>query len=181
MTLRDSAPSRISYRLASLDESEAFLHVGGAESLSIAGDMLYMPSCKQSARVHGPFVSDNEVRAVANHWRGQSTPDYISGVTDEPEDGGFALDVQPAEDVSPAAALYRKTVEVVASSQKASTSYVQRQLRNGYYSAAGLIERMEKNGKAGAPDHVGRREVLIDRDSAFIDTRLQWPSRRSAP
>jgi S-DNA-T family DNA segregation ATPase FtsK/SpoIIIE len=109
-------------------------------------------------------VSDEEVRAVADHWRSQGTPDYISSVTEEPEDGGFALDGQPADDDSPDAALYRKAVQVVAESQKASTSYVQRQLRIGYNSAARLIERMEKEGKVGAPDHVGRREVLIDRD-----------------
>jgi S-DNA-T family DNA segregation ATPase FtsK/SpoIIIE len=127
-----------------------------------------MPGGKQIARVHGPFVSDEEVRAVADHWRSQGTPDYISAVTEEPEDGGFALDGQPADDDSPDAALYRKAVQVVAESQKASTSYVQRQLRIGYNSAARLIERMEREGKVGAPDHVGRREVLIDRDGQAI-------------
>jgi S-DNA-T family DNA segregation ATPase FtsK/SpoIIIE len=126
--------------------------------------MLYMPGGKQIARVHGPFVSDDEVRAVADHWRAQGKPDYIQAVTEEPEDGGFELDGAPSGDDSPEDQLYRRAVQIVAESQKASTSYVQRQLRIGYNSAARLIERMEKEGKVSRPDHVGRREVLIDTD-----------------
>jgi S-DNA-T family DNA segregation ATPase FtsK/SpoIIIE len=166
--IKANLPTRISFSVTSKIDSRTILGEQGAEQLLGKGDMLYMPGGKQIARVHGPFVSDEEVRAVADHWRGQGTPDYISAVTEEPEDGGFALDGQPADDDSPDAALYRKAVEVVASSQKASTSYVQRQLRIGYNSAARLIERMEKDGKVGSPDHVGRREVLIDRDGQAI-------------
>ena len=166
--IKANLPTRISFSVTSKIDSRTILGEQGAEQLLGKGDMLYMPGGKQIARVHGPFVSDEEVRAVADHWRGQGTPDYITAVTEEPEDGGFALDGQPADDDSPDAALYRKAVEVVATSQKASTSYVQRQLRIGYNSAARLIERMEKDGKVGAPDHVGRREVLIDRDGQDI-------------
>ncbi len=162
--IKANLPTRISFSVTSKIDSRTILGEQGAEQLLGKGDMLYMPGGKQIARVHGPFVSDEEVRAIADHWRGQGTPDYISAVTEEPEDGGFALDGQPADDDSPDAALYRKAVQVVAESQKASTSYVQRQLRIGYNSAARLIERMEREGKVGAPDHVGRREVLIDRD-----------------
>ncbi|HLZ77967.1 MAG TPA: DNA translocase FtsK, partial [Sphingomonas sp.] len=162
--IKANLPTRISFSVTSKIDSRTILGEQGAEQLLGKGDMLYMPGGKQIARVHGPFVSDEEVRAIADHWRGQGTPDYISAVTEEPEDGGFALDGAPEDDDSPDAALYRKAVQVVAESQKASTSYVQRQLRIGYNSAARLIERMEKEGKVGAPDHVGRREVLIDRD-----------------
>jgi len=162
--IKANLPTRISFAVTSKIDSRTILGEQGAEQLLGKGDMLYMPGGKQIARVHGPFVSDEEVRAVADHWRSQGTPDYISAVTEEPEDGGFALDGAPADDDSPDAALYRKAVQVVAESQKASTSYVQRQLRIGYNSAARLIERMEREGKVGAPDHVGRREVLIDRD-----------------
>jgi S-DNA-T family DNA segregation ATPase FtsK/SpoIIIE len=162
--IKANLPTRISFSVTSKIDSRTILGEQGAEQLLGKGDMLYMPGGKQIARVHGPFVSDEEVRAIADHWRGQGTPDYIQAVTEEPEDGGFALDGAPADDDSPDAALYRKAVQVVAESQKASTSYVQRQLRIGYNSAARLIERMEKEGKVGAPDHVGRREVLIDRD-----------------
>jgi DNA segregation ATPase FtsK/SpoIIIE, S-DNA-T family len=166
--IKANLPTRISFSVTSKIDSRTILGEQGAEQLLGKGDMLYMPGGKQIARVHGPFVSDEEVRAIADHWRGQGTPDYISAVTEEPEDGGFALDGQPADDDSPDAALYRKAVQVVAESQKASTSYVQRQLRIGYNSAARLIERMEKEGKVGAPDHVGRREVLIDREGQPI-------------
>ena len=162
--IKANLPTRISFSVTSKIDSRTILGEQGAEQLLGKGDMLYMPGGKQVARVHGPFVSDEEVRAVADHWRGQGAPDYVAAVTEEPEDGSFAMDGAPADDDSPDAALYRKAVEVVASSQKASTSYVQRQLRIGYNSAARLIERMEKEGKVGSPDHVGRREVLIDRD-----------------
>jgi S-DNA-T family DNA segregation ATPase FtsK/SpoIIIE len=136
----------------------------GAEQLLGKGDMLYMPGGKQIARVHGPFVSDEEVRAVAEHWKGQGRPDYIQAVTEEPEDGGYMFEGQPTGDDDPEAQLYRKAVQTVAESQKASTSYIQRQLRIGYNNAARLIERMEKDGFVSAPDHVGRREVLLDPD-----------------
>jgi S-DNA-T family DNA segregation ATPase FtsK/SpoIIIE len=102
------------------------------------------------------------VRAVADHWRTQGRPDYIQAVTEEPEDGGWVIDGAPSGDDSPEEQLFRKAVQVVAESQKASTSYVQRQLRVGYNSAARLIERMETEGLVSRPDHVGRREVLID-------------------
>ncbi|USI74305.1 FtsK/SpoIIIE family DNA translocase [Sphingomonas morindae] len=166
--IKANLPTRISFSVTSKIDSRTILGEQGAEQLLGKGDMLYMPGGKQIARVHGPFVSDEEVRAIADHWRGQGKPDYISAVTEEPEDGGFALDGAPADDDSPDAALYRKAVQVVAESQKASTSYVQRQLRIGYNSAARLIERMEREGKVGSPDHVGRREVLIDRDGQSV-------------
>jgi S-DNA-T family DNA segregation ATPase FtsK/SpoIIIE len=166
--IKANLPTRISFSVTSKIDSRTILGEQGAEQLLGKGDMLYMPGGKQIARVHGPFVSDEEVRAIADHWRSQGTPDYINAVTEEPEDGGFALDGAPADDDSPDASLYRKAVQVVAESQKASTSYVQRQLRIGYNSAARLIERMEKEGKVGAPDHVGRREVLIDRDGQAL-------------
>ena len=162
--IKANLPTRISFQVTSKIDSRTILGEQGAEQLLGKGDMLYMPGGKQIIRVHGPFVSDDEVRLIADHWRRQGTPDYISAVTEEPEDGGFALDGAPQGDDDPESQLYRKACQVVAESQKASTSYVQRQLRVGYNSAARLIERMEKEGKVGQPDHVGRREVLMDTD-----------------
>jgi S-DNA-T family DNA segregation ATPase FtsK/SpoIIIE len=162
--IKANLPTRISFSVTSKIDSRTILGEQGAEQLLGKGDMLYMAGGKQLIRVHGPFVSDEEVRAVADHWRTQGTPDYISAVTEEPEDGGYALDGAPPVDDSPDASLYRKAVQVVAESQKASTSYVQRQLRIGYNSAARLIDRMEKEGVVSVADHVGRREVLVDRD-----------------
>jgi len=162
--IKANLPTRISFAVTSKIDSRTILGEQGAEQLLGKGDMLYMPGGKQIARVHGPFVSDDEVRAIADFWRSQGAPDYISAVTEEPEDGGFALDGAPTGEDTPDEQLYRRAVQTVAESQKASTSYVQRQLRIGYNSAARLIERMEKEGLVGRPDHVGRREVLIDTD-----------------
>jgi len=160
--IKANLPTRISFQVTSKIDSRTILGEQGAEQLLGKGDMLYMPGGKQIVRVHGPFVSDDEVRAVADHWREQGRPDYIQAVTEEPEDGQFEFDGAPKGNDSPEDALYRKAVQIVAESQKASTSYVQRQLRVGYNSAARLIERMEQEGKVSRPDHVGRREVLID-------------------
>jgi S-DNA-T family DNA segregation ATPase FtsK/SpoIIIE len=160
--IKANLPTRISFQVTSKIDSRTILGEQGAEQLLGKGDMLYMPGGKQIIRVHGPFVSDEEVRAVAEHWRKQGIPDYNQAVTEEPEDGGYLFDGQPVGDDDPETQLYRKAIQIVAESQKASTSYLQRQLRVGYNSAARLIERMEKDGLVGQPDHVGRREVLID-------------------
>ena len=162
--IKANLPTRISFQVTSKIDSRTILGEQGAEQLLGKGDMLYMPGGKQIMRVHGPFVSDEEVRAVAEHWRRQGAPDYIQAVTEEPEDGGYMFDGQPSGEEDAETQLYRKAIQIVAESQKASTSYLQRQLRVGYNSAARLIERMEKEGLVGQPDHVGRREVLIDSD-----------------
>ena len=162
--IKANLPTRISFQVTSKIDSRTILGEQGAEQLLGKGDMLYMPGGKQIVRVHGPFVSDEEVRKVAEHWRGQGVPEYVQAVTEEPEDGGYLFDGQPTGEDDAESQLYRKAVQIVAESQKASTSYLQRQLRVGYNSAARLIERMEKDGLVGQPDHVGRREVLIDMD-----------------
>jgi len=166
--IKANLPTRISFQVTSKIDSRTILGEQGAEQLLGKGDMLYMPGGKQILRVHGPFVSDDEVRAVADHWRKQGVPDYIQAVTEEPEDGGYLFDGQPVGEDDAETQLYRKAVQVVAESQKASVSYLQRQLRVGYNSAARLVERMEKDGLVGIPDHVGRREVLIDTEGHAI-------------
>ena len=162
--IKANLPTRISFQVTSKIDSRTILGEQGAEQLLGRGDMLYMPGGKQIIRVHGPFVTDEEVRSVAEHWRKQGAPDYVQAVTEEPEDGGYLFDGQPTGEDDAETQLYRKAIQIVAESQKASTSYLQRQLRVGYNSAARLIERMEKDGLVGQPDHVGRREVLIDPD-----------------
>jgi DNA segregation ATPase FtsK/SpoIIIE, S-DNA-T family len=162
--IKANLPTRISFQVTSKIDSRTILGEQGAEQLLGKGDMLYMPGGKQIVRVHGPFVSDEEVRAVADHWRGQGAPEYIQSVTEEPEDGGYALDGAPDGEDSAEDQLYRKARQLVAESQKASTSWLQRQLRVGYNSAARLIERMEADNLVSRPDHVGRREVMMDTD-----------------
>jgi S-DNA-T family DNA segregation ATPase FtsK/SpoIIIE len=160
--IKANLPTRISFSVTSKIDSRTILGEQGAEQLLGKGDMLYMPGGKQIARVHGPFVTDEEVRAVADFWRAQGRPEYVQSVTEEPEDGGYMFEGQPVGEDDAETQLFRKAVQVVAESQKASTSYLQRQLRVGYNNAARLIERMEKEGVVSAPDHVGRREVLVD-------------------
>jgi S-DNA-T family DNA segregation ATPase FtsK/SpoIIIE len=161
--IKANLPTRISFHVTSKIDSRTILGEQGAEQLLGKGDMLYMPGGKGIVRVHGPFVSDDEVRAVTDHWRAQGQPDYIQSVTEEPEES-FALDGAPTGEDSVEDQQYRAAVALVCGSQKASTSWLQRQLRVGYNSAARLIERMEKEGVVGRPDHVGRREVLRDTD-----------------
>ncbi|WP_264612246.1 DNA translocase FtsK [Sphingobium sp. B11D3B] len=160
--IKANLPTRISFFVTSKIDSRTILGEQGAEQLLGKGDMLYMASGKGLMRVHGPFVSDDEVRGVADHWRSKGQPDYISAVTEEPEDGSFALDGVDLGDDSADAKLFRKACQLVFENQKASTSWLQRQMRIGYNSAARLIERMENEGMVGAPNHVGRREVLRD-------------------
>lgn len=165
--IKANLPTRISFHVTSKIDSRTILGEQGAEQLLGKGDMLYMAGGKGVTRIHGPFVSDEEVRRVADHWRGQGPPDYTPSVTEEPEDGGFALDGIGGDD-SPEDATYRKACQIVFESQKASTSWVQRQLRIGYNSAARLIDRMEEDGYISAPNHIGRREVLRDRNGEPI-------------
>ncbi|MEN2787703.1 DNA translocase FtsK [Sphingomonas qilianensis] len=161
--IKANLPTRISFHVTSKIDSRTILGEQGAEQLLGKGDMLYMPGGRGVVRVHGPFVTDDEVRAVADHWRAQGQPDYIQSVTEEPEES-FALDGAPEGEDTAEDQQYRSAIQLVVESQKASTSWLQRQLRVGYNSAARLIERMEKDGIVGSPDHVGRREVLRDRE-----------------
>ncbi len=165
--IKANLPTRISFHVTSKIDSRTILGEQGAEQLLGKGDMLYMPGGKGIVRVHGPFVTDDEVRLVADHWRSQGLPDYISSVTEEPEES-FALEGSPTGEDSAEDQQYRQAIQLVCESQKASTSWLQRQLRIGYNSAARLIERMEKDGIVGRPDHVGRREVLRDTDGHAV-------------
>ena len=160
--IKANLPTRISFQVTSKIDSRTILGEQGAEQLLGKGDMLYMPGGKQLARVHGPFVSDDEVRAVADHWKAQKAPEYVAAVTEEPLEGGYQIEGAPAGPDDPETQLYRRACQLVVENRKASTSWLQRQLRVGYNSAARLIERMEKAGVVSTPDHVGRREVLME-------------------
>lgn len=165
--IKANLPTRISFQVTSKIDSRTILGEMGAEQLLGKGDMLYMPGGKQVIRVHGPFVSDEEVEAVAKHWKAQGAPDYVNSVTEEPDgpDGFEGLGAARGEGkmaVSGDGDLLSQATQVVATSRKATISYLQRQLRIGYNSAARLIDQMEEMGLVSSPDHVGRREVLMD-------------------
>jgi S-DNA-T family DNA segregation ATPase FtsK/SpoIIIE len=162
--IKANLPTRISFHVTSKIDSRTILGEMGAEQLLGKGDMLYQPGGKQPIRIHGPFVSDDEVRSVADHWRAQGQPTYIDAVTEEPEDGGFALDGAPVGGDSAEERQYAQAVQIVVNSQRASTSSVQRALRIGYNTASRHIERMEQEGIISPPNHLGRRDVLVDRN-----------------
>ncbi len=157
-TIKANFPTRISFQVTSKIDSRTILGEGGAEQLLGRGDMLYMAGGGRITRVHGPFVSDEEVERVVSFLRTRGEPDYIDEITED-DDASFGL---PADEEGggPGDALYAQAVAVVRREGKASTSFVQRQLQIGYNRAARIIERMEAEGIVSAANHVGKREVL---------------------
>jgi DNA segregation ATPase FtsK/SpoIIIE, S-DNA-T family len=123
--------------------------------------MLYMASGGRTKRLHGAFVSDNEVETVVNHLKSQGTPDYLDNITEEEEDGEITADAMGETGGGSGDELYDKAVHIVLSDKKASTSYVQRRLGVGYNKAATLIERMEREGVISPANHAGKREILV--------------------
>lgn len=159
-TIKANFPTRISFQVTSKIDSRTILGEQGAEQLLGQGDMLYMVGGGRINRVHGPYVSDNEVEKIVNHLKSQGQPDYLEAVTrddsEEDESAGF-----PAGGVDEGSDLYTQAVSIVLRDGKASTSYVQRRLQIGYNRAASLIERMEREGVISAPNHSGKREILL--------------------
>ena len=162
--IKANLPTRISFHVTSRIDSRTILGEQGAEQLLGKGDMLYKPSSGAMVRVHGPFVSDEEVEAVADHWRGQGKPEYVDAVTEEPEDGGFSFDDELTASDNPEERKYRQACQIVFENQKASGSWLQRQMGVGYNTAAKWIEKMEEEGLVGPANHVGRRDIYRDRD-----------------
>jgi len=162
-TIKANFPSRISFQVSSKIDSRTILGEQGAEQLLGQGDMLYMAAGGRITRVHGPFVSDQEVETVVEHLRSQSEPAYVEAVTEEDEPpldmagAGGGGNGESGDD------LYDQAVALVAREGKASTSFVQRHLQIGYNRAARIIERMEQEGMVSRANHVGKREVLLRR------------------
>ncbi len=163
-TIKANFPTRISFQVTSRIDSRTILGEQGAEQLLGMGDMLYMAGGAKITRIHGPFVSDEEVEEIVAHLKSFGPPEYMSGVVEGPEDenaaeidsllglGGDGLDDS----------LYDQAVAIVAKDRKCSTSYIQRKLGIGYNKAAKLVEQMEEHSVITAANHVGKREILID-------------------
>ncbi|MBW8753273.1 MAG: DNA translocase FtsK 4TM domain-containing protein [Sphingomonadales bacterium] len=162
--IKANLPTRVSFAVTSRIDSRTILGEQGAEQLLGKGDMLYKPNTDPIKRVHGPFVSDEEVELIADHWRAQGKPDYVDSVTEEPEDGGFGFDDIDAASDSPDERKYRQVCQLVFESQKVSASWIQRQMGVGYNTASKWVERMEADGFVGPANHVGRRDIYRDRD-----------------
>jgi S-DNA-T family DNA segregation ATPase FtsK/SpoIIIE len=159
--IKANLPTRISFSVTSKIDSRTILASRAPSSCSARATCSTCPAASRSPAVHGPFVSDEEV-ARSPISGAPGPPEYVQSVTEEPEDGGYMFEGQPIGEDDAETQLFRKAVQVVAESQKASTSYLQRQLRVGYNNAAALIERMEKEGVVSAPTMSAAAKVLVD-------------------
>jgi S-DNA-T family DNA segregation ATPase FtsK/SpoIIIE len=163
-TIKANFPTRISFQVTSKIDSRTILGEMGAEQLLGMGDMLYMAGGGRISRIHGPFVSDEEVEEIVTHLKSFGPPQYMSGVVEGPdEDAASDIDAvlglgsgDNSED-----ALYDQAVAIVARDRKCSTSYIQRKLGIGYQKAARLVEQMEEQGVVTPANHVGKREILL--------------------
>ncbi len=159
--IKANVPTRVAFQVSSKIDSRTILDQMGAEALLGQGDMLYLPpGTGYPQRVHGAFVSDQEVHRVAEYLKAQGMPQYIDGVLNSLEDaeegggeGGPSLDAE-------ADPLYDQAVEIVVKNRRASISLVQRHLRIGYNRAARLVEQMEAAGIVSAMQSNGNREVI---------------------
>ncbi|HIQ07740.1 MAG TPA: DNA translocase FtsK, partial [Thiotrichaceae bacterium] len=160
--IKANVPSRIAFNVSTKIDSRTILDQGGAEQLLGQGDMLYMPSgTNLPQRVHGAYVSDDEVENIVAYVKTQGEPDYINAVIEEAPDNSAAV---PGLEPLPVAAetdpLYDQAVGIITESRRASISYLQRRLRVGYNRAATMIEDMEQAGVVSAVQSNGTREVL---------------------
>jgi S-DNA-T family DNA segregation ATPase FtsK/SpoIIIE len=171
-TIKANFPTRISFQVTSKIDSRTILGEQGAEHLLGQGDMLHMMGGGRIARVHGPFVSDEEVEKVVAHLKTQGRPEYLGTVTEDADEADEEAEEETAvfdktsmgDDDSDD--LYEKAVKVVMRDKKCSTSYIQRRLSVGYNRAASLVERMEQEGIVGPANHVGKRAIIAgERDS----------------
>ena len=163
-TIKANFPTRISFQVTSKIDSRTILGEMGAEQLLGMGDMLYMAGGSRITRVHGPFVSDEEVEEIVNHLKSFGPPEYMSGVVDGPEDekaSDIDMVLGLGGNTDGEDALYDQAVAIVIKDRKCSTSYIQRKLAIGYNKAARLVEQMEEEGVVSSANHVGKREILV--------------------
>ncbi|MGI9481175.1 MAG: DNA translocase FtsK 4TM domain-containing protein [Hyphomicrobiales bacterium] len=158
-TIKANFPTRISFQVTSKIDSRTILGEMGAEQLLGMGDMLYMAGGGRISRLHGAFVSDDEVEQIVKHLKAQGAPEYVQAVTEDLEGGDDDLSGMLPEGSGDE--LYDKAVAVVIRDKKASTSYIQRRLQIGYNRAATLIEKMEDEGVIGPANHAGKRDILV--------------------
>jgi S-DNA-T family DNA segregation ATPase FtsK/SpoIIIE len=158
--IKANVPTRVAFQVSSKIDSRTILDQMGAEALLGQGDMLYLtPGSGHPQRVHGAFVSDQEVHRVCEYLKAQGPPGYVEGILDAPDeqqDGG-ELDGGGGGENDP---LYDQAVEIVLKTRRVSISLVQRHLRIGYNRAARLVEQMEAAGLVSAMQGSGNREVL---------------------
>lgn len=157
-TIKANFPTRISFQVTSKIDSRTILGEQGAEQLLGMGDMLFMAGGGRIQRVHGPFVSDDEVEQVVQHLRAQGVPEYLDAIVEDVEEDNAEAaggNLESSDDP------YDQAVAIVLRDKRVSTSYIQRRLGIGYNRAATIIERMEDEGVISAANHAGKREILV--------------------
>ena len=155
-TIKANFPTRVSFQVSSKIDSRTILGEQGAEQLLGKGDMLFMSSANRIIRIHGPFVSENEIEKIVNSIRAQGEPDYMDEITTHTiNETSSAVEGSSDEDE-----LFSQAVDIIKSEGKASTSFLQRKLQIGYNRAARIIDMMEEKGIVSKANHVGKREVL---------------------
>ncbi|MFZ6688467.1 DNA translocase FtsK [Undibacterium sp. SXout11W] len=162
--IKANIPTRIAFQVSSKIDSRTILDQMGAEALLGMGDMLYMPpGTGLPIRVHGAFVSDEEVHRVVEYLKAQGEPNYIEGILEGGtlEEGGEAGAAAEGAGGGEADALYDQAVAIVLKNRRASISLVQRHLRIGYNRAARLLEQMEQSGVVSTMQSNGNREILV--------------------
>ncbi len=162
--IKANVPTRIAFQVSSKIDSRTILDQMGAEALLGMGDMLYMPpGTGLPIRVHGAFVSDEEVHRVVDYLKEQGEPNYIEGILEGGvlEDGGDGAIGGAAAGGTEGDELYDQAVAVVLKNRRASISLVQRHLRIGYNRAARLLEQMETSGLVSTMQSNGNREILV--------------------
>ena len=157
-TIKANFPSRISYKVSSKFDSRTILNEMGAEQLLGSGDMLFLENGGIIKRLHGGFVSENEVDKVVNHIKKQATFDHKNEISLSEDELSSSINEDLISNNSDE--LYNKAVEIVIKQQKVSTSYVQRYLQIGYNRAARIIEKMEEDGIISEANNAGKRHVL---------------------
>ena len=155
-TIKANFPTRVSFQVSSKIDSRTILGEQGAEQLLGKGDMLFMSSANRIVRIHGPFVSENEIEKIVNSIRGQGEPDYMEEITAQTSNESSSISGEDGEEDE----LYSQAVDIIKSEGKASTSFLQRKLQIGYNRAARIIDMMEEKGVVSKANHVGKREVL---------------------
>lgn len=165
--IKANFPTRISFQVTSKIDSRTILGDSGAEQLLGMGDMLYMAPGGRITRVHGPFVSDDEVEHVVSFLKAQGEPSYLSDVTDEDSGFGSTSEIMNAifDDRTGGSnsvdELYDQAVAIVAREGKVSTSFIQRHLQIGYNRAARIVEEMEAQGIISKASPTGKRDILV--------------------
>ncbi len=155
-TIKANFPTRISFQVSSKIDSRTILGEQGAEQLLGKGDMLFMSSANRIVRIHGPYVSEQEIEKITNSLRAQGEPDYMEEITSqETTESSLTPGNEGDEDE-----LFNQAVEIIKAEGKASTSFLQRKLQIGYNRAARIIDMMEEKGIVSKANHVGKREVL---------------------